>query len=375
MGNKHQKLDKTDQHLIEQKLSTGVPIKCCNLETFSLLWLDANVDSTAENRETQIQLRATINYLKTFHTSDECEEYIRKIKGVFIDAAVLIKQISFDQQIRSHTEETLNISVYSYTNQQQKGLGGTFIWFQLLIDVLFRLPRSICDMKELVVMCKESYEDNPHEESIMREFELNYCTDRSIWWYTRDCCLYRILNKALRLRDIDILFSMRFFIKDISDQLKREHQKFVQTILSPIMKVYRGQAMAIDELNNLRSSEGYLISMNSFLSTSHDKNQALIFVQQLTPTDSGQRVLFEIIVDTRLATRPFADISHLSYFKTEQEVLFTLGSIFRLKNVIYHETEQLWNVKMELCNSDDQDLKQMFDYIRKDIGGREEEIQ
>ena len=37
-----------------------------NLETFSLVWLDAQVNTTEDNRQTQQKLRQIINHLKTF---------------------------------------------------------------------------------------------------------------------------------------------------------------------------------------------------------------------------------------------------------------------------------------------------------------------
>ena len=48
-----------------------------NLESLSLIWLDAEVNVSKENIDAQKRLRSTINYLKTFHDADECENYIR----------------------------------------------------------------------------------------------------------------------------------------------------------------------------------------------------------------------------------------------------------------------------------------------------------
>lgn len=48
-----------------------------NLETFSLIWLDAEVNATEENKQSQKQLRAIINYLKTFKDPTKCETYIK----------------------------------------------------------------------------------------------------------------------------------------------------------------------------------------------------------------------------------------------------------------------------------------------------------
>ena len=50
-----------------------------NLETFSLVWLDASVNSSQQNVKAQQQLRTSINYLKTFEHVDKCEQYIRSV--------------------------------------------------------------------------------------------------------------------------------------------------------------------------------------------------------------------------------------------------------------------------------------------------------
>ena len=74
--------------------------------------------------------------------------------------------------------------------------------------------------------------------------------------------------------------------------------------------------------------------MNSFLSTSVDRRQALSFLYASTSSSSMQRVLFEIDVDPQLdGVKPFANITSLSYFSGEDEVLLMLGSIFRLVSI------------------------------------------
>lgn len=47
-----------------------------NLETYSLIWLDASVNDSHENIEAQKQLRTSINYLVTFEDDQECLQYI-----------------------------------------------------------------------------------------------------------------------------------------------------------------------------------------------------------------------------------------------------------------------------------------------------------
>src|SRR5689334_937409 len=47
-----------------------------NLETYTLLWCDAQMNSTNDNRQTQVELRQSINFLKTFDSADSCKLYI-----------------------------------------------------------------------------------------------------------------------------------------------------------------------------------------------------------------------------------------------------------------------------------------------------------
>lgn len=48
-----------------------------NLETFSLLWLDGEVNTNEENKSAQRRLRTIINQLKTFQDSKACKKYIK----------------------------------------------------------------------------------------------------------------------------------------------------------------------------------------------------------------------------------------------------------------------------------------------------------
>jgi len=50
-----------------------------NLELVACLWLDQDVNSTEDNRETLQELRQVINHLRTFNNSDQCEQYVQQI--------------------------------------------------------------------------------------------------------------------------------------------------------------------------------------------------------------------------------------------------------------------------------------------------------
>jgi hypothetical protein len=46
-------------------------------ENFTALWLDAEVNTNAENRKTEEKLRKLLDPLKTFNTRVQCEKFIR----------------------------------------------------------------------------------------------------------------------------------------------------------------------------------------------------------------------------------------------------------------------------------------------------------
>ncbi|CAF1679121.1 unnamed protein product [Didymodactylos carnosus] len=101
--------------------------------------------------------------------------------------------------------------------------------------------------------------------------------------------------------------------------------------------VYRGQIMSTEELNKIKDNPGIHISMNSFMSTSKNINVALAFISNIENTDEWKPVLSEIIIDLNLKTIIFADINKLSIMKDEQEILFSLSTIFEILSIIYDE--------------------------------------
>ena len=139
------------------------------------------------------------------------------------------------------------------------------------------------------------------------------------------------------------------------------------------IRVYRGQLMSIDELNQLKNSLGEYLSINSFFSTSLNRTKAIQFLNDYSFSNDLQKVLFEI--DANYQTehfKSFANITSISYYSNEQEILFMLGSIFRLMN-IKQDKNGLWIVQMVLSNHNDENLKILFNNIKNEYSGINEE--
>ncbi|CAF0841353.1 unnamed protein product, partial [Didymodactylos carnosus] len=367
-----------------------------NLETLSLLWLDENVQQTNDNKLTQEKLRTVINCLKMFNKEAECKEYIQKAKQekivlvvsgrlgqivipaihalpqmaaiyiycqnkllhekwseeypkinkVICNPSELVSRIQTDQHQRNKFDDTLPLNIYVRSEQQPTDgsvinldkENAEFMWFQLFIDTLLRLKYSdekkYASVTKLVCKLKQNYKDDPKELEIIDEFARTHFSTNAVRWYTKECCIYRLLNKALSIKNIDFLFEFRFLIHDIYDQLKLAQEYGLRDITNSIT-FYRGQIISNDELDRIKNSIGGFISMNSFLSTSRNQQQAILFVQTATKSRNFQPVLFNIKVNQNATTKPFADISCLSTIPNGNEILFMLGSVFRIKNVGY----------------------------------------
>ncbi|CAF4528631.1 unnamed protein product [Rotaria sp. Silwood2] len=199
-----------------------------NLETFSLIWLDASVNDTQENIDAQHQLRTSINFLKIFEDADKCEQYIRsvpkddrivfivsgrfgeiivprihslrqvsaiyvyckdkkrnelwsnqfkKVKGVIVLLDELISQIRSDQarRNRNRVDEPLPMN-FSNTNnnkheQSTSDLSDQFIQSQLLIDCLVRMKPTSNEKNDFISLCQQYYKGNTAELSLLNEFE------------------------------------------------------------------------------------------------------------------------------------------------------------------------------------------------------------
>ncbi|CAF4134058.1 unnamed protein product, partial [Adineta steineri] len=387
-----------------------------SLEIFSIIWLDENIN-VKDTRKTEVTLRSIINHIKKFQDVKQCQQYIEqtsqkdrlilvvsgrlgleilpyihqlrqvisiyvycmdknsneqwafkfsKIKSVVVDLDELVSQITTDHKIQKKVEEPLSINIFTTyigRGKSTTGVNGEFVFSQILVDCLLRLKSTDIDKNELIKLCENEYKGNYTELNNLREFQ-DYSPDKVLWWYTRESFFYKILNAALRTQDIHMLFLFRSFIYDIYRQLHKYQSK-------NFVRAYRCQLMSHDELNSLKQNIGQFISINSFFSTSDERRTALFLLGDITTQIDSERVLFEIDADPKMVnTKSFANISKHSYFPDESEVLFMIGSIFRLNNINRND-DQIWIIKMTLCNDDEHDLKQVLMYMKQQIKSEE----
>lgn len=126
--------------------------------------------------------------------------------------------------------------------------------------------------------------------------------------------------------------------------------------------------MSIEEFIQLKQNVGGLISFNSFLSTSADELISRQFALSTLDDPSLKAIIYVINVDIALTSSPVGYLDRrLSYFHQEQEYLWGMNTVFRISEV--REVEDgVCQVNLTTTSENDSQLKQLTDYMRREIG-------
>jgi hypothetical protein len=192
---------------------------------------------------------------------------------------------------------------------------------------------------DFLIQCRNEYSKDQYTLSKITQFETNYCSEQAVYWYTQDTFVYRIVNKALRSGNTRLINRCRFYIRDLHQQMSYLHQtKYQRDIVQSSQIYYRGMTLSKVDLNKLVI--GKLITFNSFISASLSRDVAMMF---------AGNVLLQIEVQNRIGLYAiFHSISDLSHFKHEEEILFSIGNVFRVEDIEKCENNVRWNVKLIL---------------------------
>ena len=185
--------------------------------------------------------------------------------------------------------------------------------------------------EEMLINCRQYYQGYHRMLLDINKFERDYRPNKSIEWYTKNTFVYKLINQALRTQDIEQLYIFRYYIANLSNQLVDEFKKIEenQTYL------YRGTTITKQEANKFEENIGHIFAVNSYWSTSRDREYALTFTGNSVDHHDSVRVLFEIKCNLNDCDGSiiFADTSVDSEFEYEKEVLFDIGSVFQTVNV------------------------------------------
>ncbi|CAF1410984.1 unnamed protein product [Adineta steineri] len=388
-------------------------------QNYVLVWVDANIDQTNKDcQNTLAQLRAVVNDVVIFNQSDACVQFLDKLEdekafvitsgslGPYflvpaihhmpkLDAIyIFYSDISYHQQwttgwkkikgvhnnikdicdalkavVKQVNQDSIPISFVTMneavSSKNLNKLEPNYMYTQIFKEILLEMDHDHKQaVKVLSLYSRKFYQDN------IDEFEHNYRQEKAIWWYTRGCFTSEMLNRALRTLDADTIINMGFFIHDLHEQINQLHKQQLPNYHGEPLVVYRGQGLSNIDFDKLKKTKGGLMSFDSFLSTTNDRNVSFMYADSASVNPNTVGILFIMTIDPRVSSTPFASVKEVSYYKTEEEILFSMHAVFRINEIKeMGDNHKLYEVKLKLTADDDEQLRQLTECISKEVGG------
>lgn len=224
-------------------------------------------------------------------------------------------------------------------NTPIKDLSKDYIWyiqFQLLVEIIIRLGNSERAKTDIISICQKYYKNNICEQKKIQRFEKE-ADDLSkvIYWYTAESFIIHLINKVCGTEDVDHLYYFRLFISNLHKRiLELETDRSTIELKRRNTILYRGRRMAASTLENFRKSIGSLVAMKGFLSTTGDVEVAKIFSGAGIEQTGSVCVLLKLNIINWKECKPSAAIKpEDGAMKDEKEVLFSIGSIWKINKV------------------------------------------
>ncbi|UJR32477.1 hypothetical protein I4U23_019939 [Adineta vaga] len=398
-----------------------------SIQNFRLIWLDSNIDVINNNYciDTMIKLEEIANTVEIFTDVDECIDFITdlndhdqtvmilsgslgeivmsaihdisqinlfyifcqnkerhkrwarewsKIEAVITDVKSLCEAIK--KANKDFDQNSIPISVVNATieisTKDLDHLDPSFMYTQILKEILLDIDFNDNDIKEFLTYYRdESFDGDMKIRNYVDEIEKNYHQHEPIYWYTCQSFLYSDLNQALRTMNVIKIIRMGFFVRDLCEDIAALHSKQYSQYhnSNTILFVYRGQKLSLIDLAKIQNTSGGLLSFNNFLSTSTKREMASEFARKKPDKFDVVNVLYVIQINTSIKSSiPFANIRDISYFSKEEEILFSMHSIFRIGQINRIDTydKPLWEVHLTLTNDNDEELHRLTDCIRQE---------
>jgi tetratricopeptide (TPR) repeat protein len=241
------------------------------------------------------------------------------------------------------------------------------MYTQILKEILLTITFEEQHFNEFIEFYrKESTGDT--QLANVQKFKSEYRNQTPIFWYTRENFVYSNLNRALRVMDVDLTIKMGFFMNDLHHHISQlYHEQFLGQHTGHPFIVYRGQGLSEAYFDQLQKAKGGLLSFNNFLSTSKYRDVSLMFAESIQMDTDLIGILFVMNIDPSLSTTRFASITGVSNFPGEDEVLFSMHTVFRIGTIEQlGSNTHLWQVELTLTSDNDPDLRVLTDRIREE---------
>ncbi|CAF3600113.1 unnamed protein product [Adineta steineri] len=297
-----------------------------------------------------------------------------KIKGVHTNIKYICEALQ--SAVKQCDQDSIAISFHSVDEmaslENLNQLEPTFMYTQIFKEILLDMKHDEQAIKQFIAYCRNNNRLSPNNINNLSSknidrFEREYHPQSAIRWYTSPTNICSMLNYALRTLDADPIITMGFFICHLHQEIQQLHEQQANRYGRTPFSVYRGQGLLRSESEKLQKTKGGLMSFNSFLSTSSDREVSLDYAQCASINPDMVGILFIMSIDPCIKSTPFAFINDVSDYNEEQEILFSMHTVFRVGTIERMDNEnELYQVKLQLTSDDDQQLRVLTDRIREE---------
>ncbi|CAF0874199.1 unnamed protein product [Adineta steineri] len=391
------------------------------VKNYSLLWLDEDMNETSKDYENILaQIRNITDDINVFKQQDACIDFLtdaqenikfflvvkynmaqqimplindipqlygvyifndikipheewtknwNKIRNIYTHIDDLYKALQLD--IKKFNQDTIAMSFLTADEIASKDdsnqLDPAFMYTQIFKEILLDMKHDEQAIKHFIDYCRRNDCISPTN---INRFEKEYNAQLAIWWYTFPSDIFTILNDALRCMEGNMIINMGFFINDLHQQIQQLYQQQINTYGGKSFVVYRGQGFMKSDFQKLQKTKGGLMSFNNFLSTSYYEDVSLDYARSASTAPNKVGILFIMSIDPNVKSAPFASIKELSHFNEEDEILFSMHTVFRVGEIKEMDNEtQVYQVELQLTSDDDQQLRLLTDRMREEAGG------
>ncbi|CAF1293724.1 unnamed protein product [Adineta steineri] len=389
-------------------------------QSYILIWIGVGIDETnIDCQDTLAQLRTVVNSVHFFTQSDDAVDFLtdseeikaflvientlgqqiiplihdipqldivyilcdnqsqhepwtnrwKKIKGLHTNRKTISEALQLS--VKQCNQDPIALSFVKVTETTSTAnldqLAPTFMYTQVFKEILLEIEHTEQSVKEFTAYCRQNNCGTPIN---IDRFEKEYAPQSAIWWYTSQSFIYSELNYALRVMEVGSIIKMGFFICDLHRQIEQLYRQQLSDYHENSFIVYRGQGLSKVNFEKLLETEGGLMSFNNFLSTSTNKDVSFTFADSISTITNMVGILFVISIDSRISSAPFASIKKFSSFEAEEEILFSMHTVFRI-GIIKQMTDnsQLYEVELQLTADDDKQLRVLTNQIAKEAAG------
>ena len=392
------------------------------IQNFLLIWLDANIDESSDVCQNAIaHFRRAVNDIEAFIDGEECVQFLKdvahekvcmivsgslgqeivprvhdllqldsificcnnkknhkrrtkawsKIKSVYTKIEPLCEAL--EQAAQQCEQNTVFISTMAAAGDdlaegKKDRLGPSYMYTQIMKEILLTLNFEQQHIEQFIQYCRQVLTGNEKQLKYVDQLAEQYHLQTPIWWYTCDCFLYAMVNRALRVMDVDLIIKLGFFIRDLHRQIEQLHQEqYGDHGSNQPFTVYRGQGMDKEAFDKIVTDKGGLISFNSFLVTNKNRLTSLKFARSALKDAQTVGVLFVMVIDPAQSNTPFASIDNVSYHRRHgKEILFFMHSVFRIRDIKQiDQNSRLFRMNLELTRATDPDLQDLTKLFRK----------